>query len=323
MSAEISIITPVYNGERYLAEVIESVLGQHDIEIDYIIINDGSLDTSLSIALKYRDLYPKTIRVFDQTNSGEASAVNFGFLQSTSEFVCIVNADDPLLPGHSRNMVDALNLSGSVVSYPDWKMIDENGALIRSVKTIAYSQRALVADFVCIPGPGAVMRRASFCGFLPRDTKYKYISDYVCWLRLSIQGSFIRVPEELAVWRQHQLGATAIGKGKPIADELIRLCDEGLLEIFDQDIRKKWIRWARSHAYYYAGLTAISDPSVKGIRKLVRSFLLKPLPNFGYETHHRSILPIGAVLLGPIGRAVVRKKESGRRPITDIPSYRE
>jgi glycosyltransferase involved in cell wall biosynthesis len=136
MAAELTIITPVFNGERYLAEVIESIVAQQNIEIEYIIVNDGSTDSSLAIANKYQHLYPKIIGVFDQNNSGEASAVNFGFLQAESEFICIVNADDPLLPGHCRTMVDCSKENNSVVSYPDWVMIDEDGSPKRHVKTI-------------------------------------------------------------------------------------------------------------------------------------------------------------------------------------------
>ena len=315
--AELSIITPVFNGERYLAEVIESIVAQQDIEIEYIIVNDGSTDSSLAIANKFQQSYPKMIRVFDQKNSGEASAVNFGFLQAESEFVCIVNADDPLLPSHCRTMVDCSKENNSVVSYPDWVMIDEDGSPIRHVKTIDYSQRALVADFVCIPGPGAVIRRDCLTDFPPRDPRYRYVSDFVCWLRLSQYGVFTRVPIDLATWRQHASGATAIARGKPIGDELIRLGDRGVIEIFQNQISAKWRRHARAHAMYYAGLMAIDDRSVSGRRLIAKSFLLKPLPNFGYQTHHRSLLAVVAVYLGPIGRRIVIKLKKTKKKKTN------
>ena len=306
MKPEITVITPVYNGEKYLAEVIESVLSQENIVIEYIIVNDGSSDGSLDIARSFQEKNPSIIQIIDQKNLGEAAAVNRGFLAATTNFVGIVNADDPLYGKHCRTMIDVLNRSDAVVAYPDWIMIDENNGVIRRVETLDFSRRALIADFVCLPGPGAVMRVSAIKGFELRNSDYRYISDFVSWLQFSQKGDFVRVPKYLATWRQHSEGATANGSGLPISKELIRLAEQGLDQIFDKQLPKMWHRSARAHAYYYASLNALSDRQTKGLRFIIRSFMLKPFPSRGYPTNHRSVLPVVAVLLGPIGRKVLK-----------------
>ncbi len=311
---ELSIITPVFNGENYLHEVIESIIGQQDIKIKHIIVNDGSTDGSLKIAQQWQTKYPDAIDVIDQPNAGEAMAVNNGMKHVSTKFVGIVNADDPLLPGHCRKMVDALlNDAEAVVSYPDWLMINADGEKIRNVRTFDYSKRALIADLVCIPGPGAIIRVDAVEGFPLREKQFRYISDYVLWLRMSNKGHFVRVPEILATWRQHSLGATASASSGAMTAELQFLVSNGFLNFCEMVIRPEWLRSARAHALYYTAFRSLDDKKIPGRRLLLQSLLIKPYPNWGYSTRHRSILASMAIFMGPFGRLAqkLRKARKG------------
>ncbi len=311
---ELSIITPVFNGENFLSEVIESVIGQQDIKIKHIIVNDGSTDGSLEIAQKWRNNYPDVIEVIDQPNAGEATAVNNGMKHVATKFVGIVNADDPLLPGHCRKMVDALlNDTEAVVAYPDWLMINADGENIRDVRTVNYSKRALIADLVCIPGPGAILRVDAVDGFPLREKRFRYISDYVLWVRMSNNGYFVRVPEILATWRQHALGATASANSGAITTEIEHLVEENFLDYCDEKISSGWLRSARAHSLYYTALGSLNNKKIPGRRLLLKSLVIKPYPNLGYQTHHRSVLASVAIFLGPVGRLAqrIRKAKNG------------
>ena len=317
--SKISIITPVFNGEKYLPEVIESVLNQSGVIIEYVIIDDGSTDNSLAIAEKYSKTFPEIIRVFHQDNHGEASAVNFGLSKITGQYLCVVNSDDPLLGNHCKKMIDALRESNAVVAYPDWLMIDNLNRPIRKYKTLDYSKRALLADLVCIPGPGAVLNVQLISTEKLRDENYRYISDYVTWVKLAKHGDFVRVPEILATWRKHEDGATAVNRGKPIAEELFRFVEKELGNIHGTLIPAKWIKSAKSHAHYHVGVMAINSKGLNGTRHLIKSFSLKPYPNFGYPSNHRSLVAGALVILGPIGRAIVKIRN--RRRIKNLMSY--
>lgn len=87
----VSIIMPVYNAERFLEEAIQSALEQTWPAKELIIVNDGSTDSSLSIALKYQS---NNVQVIDVENGGAAKARNIGFKHANGEFIQYLDADD-------------------------------------------------------------------------------------------------------------------------------------------------------------------------------------------------------------------------------------
>lgn len=91
-----SIITAVYNTEEYLAECIESVLNQTIGlgNIQLILVDDGSTDSSLKICLNYQEKYPKNIIVLEKENGGQASARNLGLKYATGEYLNFLDSDD-------------------------------------------------------------------------------------------------------------------------------------------------------------------------------------------------------------------------------------
>jgi glycosyltransferase involved in cell wall biosynthesis len=90
----ISTIIPVYNGERYLAEAIESVLAQTYRNIEIIVVDDGSTDGSAEVA-KY---YGSPVQYYIQTNSGAGAARNRGIGLAQGNFLAFLDADDLWMP---------------------------------------------------------------------------------------------------------------------------------------------------------------------------------------------------------------------------------
>ena len=93
--AVISVIIPVYNGEKYLSESIESVLKQSYKDTELILINDGSIDNSLEICQRFQKK-DKRIKVITQSNQGLSSARNTGIDNSNGEYLFFLDADDIL-----------------------------------------------------------------------------------------------------------------------------------------------------------------------------------------------------------------------------------
>jgi len=89
----LTIITPVFNAQKYLNQCIQSVLDQAYSDWELIIVNDGSIDLSKDIILSYSD--PR-IRYFEQMNSGVSAARNFGLRNMKGNFFCFLDADDSL-----------------------------------------------------------------------------------------------------------------------------------------------------------------------------------------------------------------------------------
>jgi glycosyltransferase involved in cell wall biosynthesis len=102
----VSIIIPVYNAERFLKESIESVLSQTYRNIEVILVNDGSVDSSRTICEEYKFKDPR-IKVIHQENLGPSSARNAGILLSKGDYMQFVDADDKI----NSTMVEELLLA--------------------------------------------------------------------------------------------------------------------------------------------------------------------------------------------------------------------
>lgn len=105
----VSVIIPLYNHEKYIAQAVESVLVQGELLKELIVIDDGSTDRSASIMeqLSSRD---SRISFFKQDNCGAHATINRGLALATGEFVAILNSDDCFVPGRLAALVRALDL---------------------------------------------------------------------------------------------------------------------------------------------------------------------------------------------------------------------
>ena len=94
----ISIIIPVYNVENYIRECLDSLLQQDLSACEVLCVNDGSTDGSLAILREYQATYPEFIKVYTQTNQGQAAARNKALDEAKGEFVVFLDSDDYYLP---------------------------------------------------------------------------------------------------------------------------------------------------------------------------------------------------------------------------------
>lgn len=108
---KVSIIIPIYNTEKYLAECIESVINQSLKDIEIILVNDGSLGNADEICQKYvqRD---NRIKYFSKKNEGVAVARNFGISKATGKYVYCVDSDDTISPNFLEDIYTSFQESG-------------------------------------------------------------------------------------------------------------------------------------------------------------------------------------------------------------------
>ncbi len=93
MDSELSVIIPVFNGEKYINQAIDSVLKQDGVKTEIIIVNDGSTDNTLSRLNQYKD----DISIYTIVHSGASAARNYGLKKATSKYIMFLDADDFLL----------------------------------------------------------------------------------------------------------------------------------------------------------------------------------------------------------------------------------
>ena len=93
--ARLSVIVPIYNASKYLDKCIRSIVNQTFQDIEIILINDGSIDNSLSICSKYAEKDDR-IKIINQDNKGVSVARNKGIEISTSQYITFIDPDDDI-----------------------------------------------------------------------------------------------------------------------------------------------------------------------------------------------------------------------------------
>ena len=112
MQPKVSVIIPIYNVEKYLAECIDSVINQTLNEIEIICINDGSTDNSLKIIKEYAKK-DNRIKYFTQKNKGAGAARNLGLKHATGEYLGFIDGDDFANPDYLEKLYNKASTTNS------------------------------------------------------------------------------------------------------------------------------------------------------------------------------------------------------------------
>jgi glycosyltransferase involved in cell wall biosynthesis len=259
--AKFTIITPVFNGSKYIEETVQSVLEATDgLDFEYLIIDDGSTDETKQIISKY---LTKVVYVY-QNNSGQSNAINQGIKLASGKYSTIVNADDPLLSKDLFTRAELiLDAEESVMAtYPNWKMIDAEGSTLEIVMVKEFSLKELVGKFNCLIGPGGVFRTEIARKVNGWDPTYKFVPDYDFWLRISDYGPFKHVPQVQATWRSHENSISVGSRSRQMADERLRVISKYLER--NPETSKELKNMAIAFSNYRASVLSYFDPSIKG-----------------------------------------------------------
>jgi glycosyltransferase involved in cell wall biosynthesis len=304
----VTIITPAYNRASFLEETIQSVLAQDYPCIEYIVLDDGSTDNTREVLEKYSG----TIYWESHSNMGETRTANKGFGMTKGEIVCVVNSDDPLLPGAVNTAVEFLQSHSDIlVAYPDWIRIGPDSKVIDYVQVPEFDYLYMLRRHQCIVGPGAFTRRKSFDLTGMRDPDFKYVADFEYWLRLGLYGPFARIPKTLATFRVHSDSTSVAQRGAEMADEHIRMIQKFYsypnLPPKVLEVRSEAFSWAHYVAAGRCELVheAAREHYLKSVRYYPVSFLGKHglkiffflfFPRRLYEILHRFCLKFCSIM---------------------------
>lgn len=218
----VSIVIPSYNHARYLAAAIDSVLAQDYPCVELIVIDDGSTDGSAAVLERYRGRFHWEV----QENQGQAATMNRGWRVSGGDILAYLSADDVLAPRAVTASVETLQRHpDAVLAYCDFNLLDPQGAVIRRVRAPDFDYREMVAGLVCHPGPGAFFRRSAFETAGAWGAQYRQYGDYEFWLRIALEGGFVRVPEVLASFRVHPGSQSFSPTAHAAAEEPVRIME--------------------------------------------------------------------------------------------------
>jgi glycosyltransferase involved in cell wall biosynthesis len=119
----VSIIVPTYNGDRFLAETVDSVLSQSYDDFEIIAIDDGSSDTTLQALARYGD----RIQVITQAHQGVAAARNRGLGLAQGELIIFLDQDDVMLPDKLRLQVQCFDQASVGIVQSGWRLVNARG----------------------------------------------------------------------------------------------------------------------------------------------------------------------------------------------------
>ena len=216
----VSVVIPAYNHERYVGRAIESVLGQSFSDLELIVIDDGSTDSTLHEIEKYDD---SRIRIFTQKNKGAARTINRGISLSRGEFVTILNSDDVYHPERLKRLVSLMDENpgcslASTLIQPidqDGRPVDKGGEhwfwhqwYERALAWYAKNEDpffALLGHNFVVSTSNIFVRSEVFEKQKAFNELLAYCHDYEFLLRTVKEHGFFLINEELLYYRLHPL----------------------------------------------------------------------------------------------------------------------
>ncbi len=199
---KISVVMPVYNSEKYLREAIDSILTQTYTDFEFIIIDDGSLDSSAEIVRSYTD--PRIRFYINEKNMGVAATLNRGLELATGEYIARMDSDDISLPERFEKQVRYLDAHETVVVCATGIRLFGSQT---GVRRFSSSHEQLKVDLLfgcCFAHPTVMLRSSVFRKEGYRyDESYSKMEDYDLWVRISRKHELASIPEILFQYRIH------------------------------------------------------------------------------------------------------------------------
>ncbi|MFC1942656.1 glycosyltransferase family 2 protein [Chloroflexota bacterium] len=209
----VSIITPVYNGVKYLEECIQSIVNQDHPCIEQIIIDGGSTDGTLDLILEYQKKYPAIITYISEPDSGVGDALNKGLRMVNGQIIGWLNADDRYEPDTFQTVLSFFKENpDSFFVFGNCDLIDNNGEVIGRQKTKDFNLKEIINEANYIPCPSAFYRRevietvGDFEPLIGSDRDY--------WIRVGMTFPIHRIEEVLSSFRIHADSATTGSSNK-------------------------------------------------------------------------------------------------------------
>jgi glycosyltransferase involved in cell wall biosynthesis len=202
MTPRVSVLLPVRNGERFVAEAIESILAQTEPDFELIVVDDGSTDATPDIIRRFDD--PR-IRVVTQEPLALVAALNRGLDEARASYVVRQDADDVSAPTRIERLVEVLDADPRVAVVSTWHgPIDDDGGAVARGLELAVGPDDLRRTLLIGNPMGAVgARRDVLLQVGGYRSDYLHNEDYDLWRRVAERYDLAVVPEVLYRVRAH------------------------------------------------------------------------------------------------------------------------
>jgi glycosyltransferase involved in cell wall biosynthesis len=248
-SPRVTVIVPTFDRERYLAEAIQSVLGQAFTDFELLIVDDGSSDGTAALVRRFADA---RIHYIHQDHRGISAALNTGLRAARGELVARLDSDDRWAPDLLSTLVPLLDRHAELgAAFGKGQIMDERGRPLGETRGFAPrfpgdSLRSLLHDdFTC--NIALLARRACLEQAGPYDEGLVANEDWDMWLRVARRHPFAFVDRVLAWIRYHDHSMTALASPRFIT--VLETRTVPLDKLFRDDTLPATARAMRADAY--------------------------------------------------------------------------
>ncbi|NLD26410.1 MAG: glycosyltransferase family 2 protein [Acholeplasmataceae bacterium] len=245
---------PVYNGEKFLGEAIESILNQSFKDFELLLINDGSTDHSIEIIRTYMQADSRMQLIVNSQNLGIAESTNVGIAHANGEYIALMDQDDISMQDRLIKEVTFLD------NHREVSVVGGNTFILEGQKNVHERQPLLVSPVLIrwallfrnqLRNPTVMMRREIFTKHQASYENFSPLQDYRFWLKINMKCWFANIPDNLVVYRIHK-------------DNASNLLSDNYLQILDQtrnEFVKEVIGGSLSNVYGITNPEAIKNTS--------------------------------------------------------------
>ena len=202
---KISVVTPVYNGEKYIRETIDSISRQSNQNFEHIVIDGLSTDETMAIVNEY-----KHIKWVSERDSGQSNAINKGFKLSRGDVLAWQNADDIYFPDTFEIVINFFKENPGIdIVYGYYQLIGFDGKWICDVYPMSWNAWMFAHGRFCPPQPTIFWKKTVFekLGYI--DEGLRYCMDVDFYSRAVNQGFKVgRIDKMLGKFRIHDQSKT-------------------------------------------------------------------------------------------------------------------
>ena len=322
---KVTVVIPVFNGEKYISDCIDTVLQQSFTDYEILIVDDGSSDQSLNLARAYKD---DRIRIIQQENKGLSGARNTGIAHARGEYIALLDADDLWDKDKLKHHVEHLDNNSHVgVSYSQSHLMNDNKQplgitqkpQLKNITPVTVLCRNPVGN-----GSAAVVRKKCFDeimfmqpikginGIVRRcyfDENFRQSEDIECWIRIALktQWKFEGIGLPLTWYRVNSGGLSAnIDNQLESWNNVIKKIDT-----YSPHFASKYVQIAKAYQYRYLSRRAIHSRDSKTAIQLIKKSLRSDFRILFYEPRRTVLTLICAYLIYLLPKKTYSKIESG------------
>jgi glycosyltransferase involved in cell wall biosynthesis len=293
----VSVVLPVWNGDAFLGQAIESILRQTLQSFELIVVDDGSTDRTAAIAEGFASADHR-VCVLRRRHEGLSASLNAGVAVARGEYVARMDADDISLPDRLEKQVAYLDAHPACVAAGTWIEVVDEAAIHLGLKTFVETHEeisaALYGGISPIAHPTVVVRRDILQAAGGYDARRYPSEDLDLWFRLAERGELANLGEALLQHRRHR-AALGVRERRKMKAMTVTICNEarsrrGLPSLRGTSI----VAGTKADAQYHfecARTALIAGPRLIAVRHAAATIASEPDRLYGYTTLFACAVP--------------------------------